>query len=112
MGTVLAEAAGTGMTVLMSSHVIADLEDACAHLVLLRHGRVRLTGDIDGLLAGHRHLSGPGDLGATPVVHASTVGRQTTALVRGTEAPRDFRATRPSLDDLVLAYLQEPEIAA
>jgi ABC-2 type transport system ATP-binding protein len=116
MGTLLAEAADTGMTVLMSSHVLADLEHACDHLVLLRHGRVRLAGDVDALLDGHRHLSGPAAareaLPSTAVVHASTAGRQVTALVRGAGAPQGFCAERPHLDELVLAYLQESEVAA
>ncbi|GAA1222105.1 ATP-binding cassette domain-containing protein [Pseudonocardia alaniniphila] len=68
------------------------------------------------LLSGHRHLAGPAtnrdDLAGAAVVHASTAGRQTTALVRGTEAPPAFRAERPTLDDLVLAYLREQESAA
>jgi ABC-2 type transport system ATP-binding protein len=116
MGCLLAEAAETGMTVLMSSHVLADLEDACDHLVLLRRGRVRLAGDVEALLDGHRRLSGPGaDRDALPraeVVHTSSAGRQTTALVRGRDAPQGFRVERPGLDDLVLAYLQESEVAA
>jgi len=116
MGTLLAEAAETGMTVLMSSHVLTDLEDSCDHLVLLRHGRMRLAGDVDTLLDGHRRLTGPADardaLPSGAVVHASTAERQTTALVRGCDAPRGFRAERPGLDDLVLAYLQEPEAVA
>ncbi|MHA6630588.1 ATP-binding cassette domain-containing protein [Pseudonocardia sichuanensis] len=116
MGTLLAEAAETGMTVLMSSHVLADLEDACDHLVLLRHGRVRLAGDVDALLDGHRNLTGPAGgrdrLARPATVHTATVGRQTRALVRGVDTPPGFRAERPGLDDLVLAYLQEPERAA
>ena len=115
MGSVLAEAAETGMTVLMSSHVLADLEDACDHLVLLRHGRVRLTGDVDAMLDIHRRLSGPaGDtLPGTAVVHTSTAARQTTALVRGPgDTPAGFQVERPSLEDVALAYLQEAEDAA
>jgi ABC-2 type transport system ATP-binding protein len=116
MGTVLAEATETGMTVLMSSHVLSDLEDACDHLVLLREGRVRLAGAIDDLLAGHRHVAGPAtsrdDLTAAELVHSSTIGRQTTALIRGAQVPHVFHAEQPTLDDLVLAYLQEPESAA
>jgi ABC-2 type transport system ATP-binding protein len=114
MGSVLGEAAETGMTVLMSSHVLTDLEDACDHLVLLRHGRVRLAGDVDALLDGHRRLSGPARdaLPRTAVVHASTAARHTTALVRGPgDAPAGFQVERPSLEDVVLAYLQEAEDA-
>ncbi len=47
------------LTVLLSSHVVADLERVCDHLVLLRDGRVRLAGDIDDLLDSHRMLVGP-----------------------------------------------------
>ncbi|GAA0898338.1 ABC transporter ATP-binding protein [Pseudonocardia zijingensis] len=115
LGTLLAEAAETGMTVLMSSHVLADLEDACDHLVLLRHGRVRLAGDIDALLDTHRRLSGRArdTLPRTAVVHTSTTARQTTALVRGPgDTPTGFQVDRPSLEDVVLAYLQEAEDAA
>jgi ABC-2 type transport system ATP-binding protein len=111
MATLLAEAAETGTTVLLSSHVIADLEDACDYLVLLRDGRVRLCGEVEELLRAHRRVTGPGDaapgLAAGHVVHESTVGRQTTALVRGPDVPPGFRAVSPSLDDLVLGYLQQ-----
>ncbi|GAA1321195.1 ATP-binding cassette domain-containing protein [Pseudonocardia xinjiangensis] len=111
MATLLAEAAETGTTVLLSSHVIADLEDSCDYLVLLRDGRVRLCGEVEELLAAHRHLTGPADSAADPgaghVVHRSTVGRQTTALIRDTEVPPGFRAVTPTLDDLVLGYLQQ-----
>jgi hypothetical protein len=66
------EAAETGTTVLLSSHVIADLDNACDHLILLRDGRVRLTGGVDDLLTAHRHLTGHAgglDLPASRVVH-------------------------------------------
>jgi ABC-2 type transport system ATP-binding protein len=109
MGTVLAEAAETGMTVLLSSHVLADLEESCDHLVLLREGRVRLSGGIDALLAAHHVVTGPASpagLGAG-VIHQSTAGRQTTALVRAAEPPQGFRADPATLDALVLAYLQQ-----
>jgi ABC-2 type transport system ATP-binding protein len=115
MGSLLAEAGETGMTVLMSSHVLADLEDACDHLVLLRNGRVRLAGDVEALLDTHRRLSGPArdTLPRTAVVHASTTARQTTALLRCPgDAPAGFQVQRPSLEDLVLAYLREAEDAA
>jgi ABC-2 type transport system ATP-binding protein len=116
MGTLLAEAVETGMTVLLSSHVLTDLEDACDHLVLLRDGRVRLAGTIDALLDEHRNLIGPatgrGALPQPATVHAATAGRQTRALVRGADIPPGFRTERPGLDDLVLAYLQGTERVA
>jgi ABC-2 type transport system ATP-binding protein len=111
LGTLLAESAENGTTVLMSSHVLADLEESCDHLVLLRDGRVRLAGDIDVLLAVHRRVTGPAGAGVAPradVVHQSTAGRQTTALVRGLTGPPGFRADEPSLEELVLGYLDQP----
>jgi ABC-2 type transport system ATP-binding protein len=79
------------------------------HLVLLREGRVRLSGGIDALLAAHHVVTGPASpagLGAG-VIHQSTAGRQTTALVRAAEPPQGFRADPATLDALVLAYLQQ-----
>src|SRR5205085_6599575 len=48
-----------GLSVVLSSHLIADLERACDYLVLLLSAEVRLAGDIDDLLASHRLLIGP-----------------------------------------------------
>lgn len=113
LGTLLAEASETGMTVLMSSHVLTDLEDSCDHLVLLRDGRVRLAGDLVDLLDEHRVLIGPAASAGSDaaIVHASTAARQMTALVRGTADWPGFRGTRPTLDELVLGYIQTPVAA-
>jgi ABC-2 type transport system ATP-binding protein len=94
---VLAE---SGTTVVLSSHVIADVEDACDHLVLLGGGRVRLDGAVDDLLAQHRIVTGAIEPDRT-VVHSSRSGRQGDALVRGTG-----HGELPTLDDLVMGYLQ------
>jgi len=53
MATVLAAAAAHGVSVLLSSHVLTELERVANHLVLLSRGRVRLAGDVDDLLAAH-----------------------------------------------------------
>jgi ABC-2 type transport system ATP-binding protein len=118
LGALLAEAGETGMTVLMSSHVLTDLEDSCDHLVLLRDGRVRLAGDIAALLAEHRRLTGPAGAGGSPagppaavVVHESVAGRQRTALVRGGGGSADLPGEEPTLEDLVLGYLEADEPA-
>jgi ABC-2 type transport system ATP-binding protein len=113
--------AETELTVLLSSHVIADLADTCDWLVVLNGGRVQVSGDIDELLAEHRDLHGPADLadalaGRLPVVHDSRTGRHARLLVRtGETAPAlDPRwESRPvPLEDLVLAYLRRPDAAA
>ena len=52
------------MTVVLSSHLVADLERVCDHLVVLIDSRVELAGDIDELLAQHHRLVGPRRHGA------------------------------------------------
>ncbi|MFD4524963.1 ABC transporter ATP-binding protein [Streptomyces sp. NPDC058470] len=111
MGTLMAEAAEHGTTVVMSSHVVSDLEGSCDHLLLIGGGRVRLAGDLDDLLAAHTLLTGPvGDLAPHTVVESRTTGRQLTALVRPNGPLADgWQSTRPSLEELVLAHLRSPE---
>lgn len=57
-----------GMSVVMSSHLVADLERVCDHLIVLVASRVRVAGDVDDLLATHHRLVGQrrdtADLGA------------------------------------------------
>jgi ABC-2 type transport system ATP-binding protein len=108
--------AADGVSVIISSHLIADLERVCDHLIVLAAARVQLAGDVDDLLASHRRLVGPRrDPGAAPipgeVIEQSHTERQSTLLVRGDEpAINPAWATRPvSLDDLVLAYLGRAE---
>jgi ABC-2 type transport system ATP-binding protein len=114
LAMLLADVAGTGLTVLMSSHVVADIEDVCDHLVLLRGGRVWLAGEIEALLAGHRLVRGAQSvvhtrLPADSVVVSSTAGRQRTALVRGIGVDGDgLQVEPPTLEELVLAYLSAP----
>jgi ABC-2 type transport system ATP-binding protein len=52
---------GGGLTVVLSSHLVSDLERVCNHLILLAGSRVQLSGDIDTLLTEHKVLAGPGD---------------------------------------------------
>jgi ABC-2 type transport system ATP-binding protein len=53
MATVLAAASADGVSVLLSSHVLTELERVAGYLVLLSRGRVRLAGEVDDLLATH-----------------------------------------------------------
>ena len=57
MATVQAAAAADGMSVLLSSHVLTELERVASYLVLLARGQVRLAGQVDDLLAAHQHAS-------------------------------------------------------
>ncbi|GAA3393017.1 ABC transporter ATP-binding protein [Streptomyces roseoviridis] len=114
MGLLMADAAERGTTVLMSSHILTELEGACDHLLLLAGGRIRLDGAVDDLLAAHALLTGPvADLAPHTVIDSRTTGRQLTALVRregAVEGPWDVSS--PSLEDLLLAHLRHPEGAA
>lgn len=104
--------ASTDLTVLLSSHVVAELERVCDHLVLLANGRVRLAGSIDDLLSGHRiivaapdHEPSPGD---GVIARTRGVGH-TDLLIRNdaglTVDPR-WQTHPVGLEELVLAYLE------
>jgi ABC-2 type transport system ATP-binding protein len=100
------------LTVLLSSHVVAEMERVCDHLVVLHRGRVRLAGDVDDLLAEHRLLSGPRHDGAETmegVIAATHGGRHSDVLVRQPAGaqPHPRWSSRPvGLEELVLAYLE------
>jgi ABC-2 type transport system ATP-binding protein len=107
----VADAAGD-LTVLLSSHVIADVERVCDHMVLVAASRVQLCGDIDELLAGHKLLVGPRKdtscLERThTVVEATKTDRQSTMLVRlgGPVLDPAYQVSDVSLEDLVLGYM-------
>jgi ABC-2 type transport system ATP-binding protein len=102
--------ADSGASVILSSHLVADLERVCDYLIVLAASRVLVAGDVDDLLASHPRLIGARDAvppaGAT-VVEESHTDRQTTLVVR-TSAPVEdlgWAAERLDLEDLVLAYM-------
>lgn len=114
MATVLAAAAEDGMSVLLSSHVLSELERVADYLILLSNGRVQLAGEVDDLLAGHRMLTGPAHP-AHPVVqrnvvHARRAAAQAHLLVRATAddpVPSGWESHPVGLEELALAYLRE-----
>lgn len=101
-----------GVTVVLSSHLVADLERVCDFLVVLVTSNVQLAGEVDTLLASHHRLSGPRrDPRSLPasqhVIEESHTDKQSTLLV-GSDGPiLDPAGTvKPvTLDDLVLAYM-------
>jgi ABC-2 type transport system ATP-binding protein len=110
---VLMEAtAESQVSVIMSSHLVADLERIADYLVVLMGSRVQLAGDVDELLASHQLLTGARrDPSALPpnqqVVTASHTDRQSTILVRSDEPVLDpsWSVSQIDLEDLVLAYM-------
>jgi ABC-2 type transport system ATP-binding protein len=109
----LAEAvAAGGLTVVLSSHLVADMERVADHLILLAASRVQLCGDIDQLLAEHHVLVGPRKPTTAiekthTVVQAVRTARQTTLLVRGTGPviDPDWEAAGVGLEEMVLGYM-------
>jgi ABC-2 type transport system ATP-binding protein len=120
MATVMTAMVDEGVSVVLSSHVLAELERVADYLVLLSGGSVQMAGEVDDLLARHRVLTGPGAevdqltqrLG---VVHAWRAEAQAHLLVRtngSTEpAPPGWETHPVSLEELTLAYLREPWVA-
>ncbi|WP_051940418.1 ABC transporter ATP-binding protein [Phaeacidiphilus oryzae] len=118
MGRLLGEAAEHGTTVVISSHVLSELDRACDHLALIDRGRIRLSGSIDEILDSHRLATGPSAnagrvLDDHLIVERRMVGRQTTALLRraaGRPLPEDgWTVEAPDLEQLLLAYLRSPQ---
>jgi ABC-2 type transport system ATP-binding protein len=103
----------TGMAVLFSSHVVAELERISDYLIVLRGGRVRLAGDIDELRQIHRVVTGPNGWPASrsrEVISEQSSGGRTSALVRSDlSAPSGpgLEESAPTFDELVLGYLDE-----
>jgi ABC-2 type transport system ATP-binding protein len=117
MRVLMSAVAEDGLTVLLSSHVIADLESVCDRLVLLNQGKVQLAGAIDEVLAGHRILTGPHtdiDPQMPGLVRATRSNRHTDLLVR-TEVDRPemhpaWQSHPVGLEQLILAYLEHPAV--
>jgi ABC-2 type transport system ATP-binding protein len=112
--TLMEVVAVDGVSVVLSSHLIADLERVCDYLVVLVAGRVAVTGDVEDLLASHHRLTGPRrDPARLPanqsVIEESHAEKQTTLLVRTEDPILDpaWTVTPVTLDDLVLAYMRQ-----
>jgi ABC-2 type transport system ATP-binding protein len=116
--TLMEIVAESQVSVVLSSHVVADLERVCDYLIVLVSSRVQVDGEIEKLLASHRRLIGPRrDPSTLPknqqVIEASETDRQSTFLVR-TEKPildPAWTVERIGLEDLVLAYMRQAPAA-
>jgi ABC-2 type transport system ATP-binding protein len=102
------------VSVVLSSHLVADLERVCDYLVVLVASRVQVAGEVDDLLGTHHRLIGPRrDLSTLPgsqyVVEASHTERQTTVLIRTEDPILDpaWTVEPVGVEDLVLAYMSQ-----
>jgi ABC-2 type transport system ATP-binding protein len=102
-----------GTTVLLSSHVVSELEPICDYLVILSKSHVQVSASTESLLATHRVLVGPASdkpAASLDVISSKTAGRQLTLLVKGNPGPlgEGWQVLEPSLEEIVLAYLATP----
>jgi ABC-2 type transport system ATP-binding protein len=104
--------AETAATVVIASHVIADIERVCDHIVLLTGGGVRLEGNVEELIDSHRILMGPrrplGTIrGVHEIVRERHSGRQLTLLVttKGAIVDPSWTVDKVGLEELLLAYM-------
>jgi ABC-2 type transport system ATP-binding protein len=120
MATVMTAMADDGISVLLSSHALAELERVADYLVLLSGGELQVAGEVDDLLACHRLMTGPAAEadrfdGQMRVVQTRRAGVQAHLLVRASETDPDSAPVPPgweahtvSLEELVMAYLRSP----
>ncbi len=107
-------AATTGVTVVLSSHLIGELARVCDHLAVIAGGELRLAGEIDELLEQHRWITGPSpDTERLPsgvqVLARTDFERHSRVLVRsdGPVLNPAVNASPVDLEELVLSYLEE-----
>ena len=121
MATAMTAMADDGVSVVLSSHVLTELERVADYLLLMSRGSVQVAGEVDDLLASHRVLTGPAAEAGRyaerlSVVHARCGGAQAHLLIRtnGTTdpVPPGWEAHPVSLEELALAYLREPGAAS
>jgi ABC-2 type transport system ATP-binding protein len=109
--TLMTEAREHGITIVLSSHVVAELQGVCDHLVLLGSGHVQLAGDITALRSEHVQLTGPtrDRLPVAGVVDAFAMHgdyQQIVARAPAPTVPPAWTAVTPTVEDLVLAYMR------
>jgi ABC-2 type transport system ATP-binding protein len=104
--------AETELTVVLSSHLVADIQRVCDYLVVLSASKTQLVGDVEELLASHKVLVGPrrpaeSVSGSYEVVTSQHTERQTTMLVRHQGAVEEpwWDVASVGLEELVLAYM-------
>jgi ABC-2 type transport system ATP-binding protein len=105
------------VSIVLSSHLVGDLEQVCDELVVLVASRVQIAGAIDELLASHRRLVGPvgrpAGLDPGRIVEARDTASSSVLLVSGAArvTEPDWADLPVSLEDLVLAYMSRGEPA-
>ena len=117
LGWLMTCVAEDGLSVVFSSHVIAELERVASYLVVLSAGRIQVAATVDSLLDTHLALTGPADrvddlYDQVEIVTAQRAGRQALVLARTDAAPPGWAARPVTMEELVLGYLREPAARA
>lgn len=112
MATVMTAMAEDGLSVVLSSHVLAELERVADYLLLITGGRIRVAGTVETLLADHRLVTCPADteIVGAEVIESRTSGQQTHSLVRLaslSQLPPRCDARPIGIEELAMAYLRE-----
>jgi ABC-type multidrug transport system ATPase subunit len=112
--TLMEAVAEDGLTVLLSSHLVSDIERFCDYLIILSSSRVQVAGDIELLIRSHKWLIGPRERATSAfstqtVIEASHTERQSSLLVRTNGPVLDpaWDVQSVSLEDIILAYLAQ-----
>ena len=117
LAAVMTAMADDGVSVLLSSHQVAELERVADYLVVLSRARLQVAGEVDDLLACHRLLTGPtaeadAFAGRLTVVQTRRGGAQTHLLVRtggpDEQLPPGWESHQVSMEEMVMAYLRAP----
>ncbi|HEX6523418.1 MAG TPA: ABC transporter ATP-binding protein [Streptosporangiaceae bacterium] len=122
MRDVMAACAETGLTVVIASHVVSELERLCDWLLVLTGGRLQLAGSVDDLLGTHQMLTVPRQTPGTElpghVISRADSDRHSTVLVAagpaemaGGQRP-GWQAEPVGFEQLVLGYLQRPPLTS
>jgi ABC-2 type transport system ATP-binding protein len=113
LGWLMTCVAEDSLSVVFSSHIIAELEQIASYLVVLSAGRIQVAATVDSLLDTHVALTGPADevddlYNQVEIVTAQRAGRQALVLARTGAAPPGWAGRPVTMEELVLGYLREP----
>ncbi|MEU3984512.1 ABC transporter ATP-binding protein [Streptomyces sp. NPDC026672] len=134
MAALMTTAAERGTTVVMSSHILAELDLVCDYVLLLAHGRMLVADDVEFVQAAHTLVTHtladrrarpmddrpmpaapdlPSHLHGHTVVEAQVTGRQVTAMIQLPTSLDGLGTARPpTLEEILLAYLRNPDAPA
>ena len=102
-----------GLTVVMSSHLLADLERVSDHVIVLAAGQTQLCDNVDSVLREHKLLVGqredsPKFGEGVRIIHQTHTAKQSTLLVRlnkNAKLPQHWQKHNPNIEEIILAYM-------